>query len=167
DLNWITGFEQNNRGFEIEKQIGTGSWQSTGFMASTAPGGNSASDIAYSYSDLNAATGITNYRIKQIDLDGKIKYSEVRAVQGNNSNAGSVTLYPNPTVNGSATLVFKDVSGTYDVSLMDATGRILKQWNSTKGNSLNITNLVPGFYNVRISSRENGKLMVEKLIVSH
>ncbi len=167
DLNWVTGFEQNNRGFEIEKQTGTGIWQSIGFIASTAAGGNSSTDIAYSYKDPNNAAGITNYRIKQIDLDGKIKYSEVRAVQGNNDNARNVTLYPNPSANGNATVVFKNVSGTYDVSLMDATGRILKQWNNTKGNSLNITNLVPGFYNLRVLSRESGQLMVEKFIVSH
>jgi len=167
NLNWVTGFEQNNRGFDIERQSGTGSWQSLGFIGSSAAGGNSTTDISYSYVDANSAAGITNYRIKQTDLDGKVKYSEVRSVQGDNDNARTLTLYPNPATNGQVTIVFKEATAIYDVSLMDVTGRVLKQWNQTKGNSLNITNLVPGFYNLRVLSRETGKQVVEKFVVSH
>jgi len=76
-------------------------------------------------------------------------------------------LYPNPATNGQVTIVFKEATAIYDVSLMDVTGRVLRQWNQTKGNSLNITNLVPGFYNLRVLSRETGKQVVEKFVVSH
>jgi hypothetical protein len=167
NLSWVTGFEQNNRGFDIERQNGTGSWQELGFIASSAAGGNSTTEISYSYVDANSASGITNYRIKQTDLDGKTKYSEVRSVQGDNDNARTLTLYPNPATNGQVTIVFKEATAIYDVSLMDVTGRILRQWKETKGNSLNITNLVPGFYNLRVVSRETGKQVVEKFVVSH
>ena len=167
ELIWVTSFEQNSLGFEIQRQAGNGKWQTISFVNSKANSGNSIADITYSYTDTNNVPGISNYRFAQVDMDGKFKFSEIRTVQGNNYNAGRVTLYPNPATNGNVTVVFKDAATIYDVSLMDANGRILRQWNNTKGKSLNITNMIPGFYNLHIVSRENGKLTVEKLIVAH
>src|SRR5215204_173301 len=62
-LKWTTATESNNLGFEIQRLIGTGNWQTVSFIGTEATGGNSASDLAYTYTDLNTTKGISQYRI--------------------------------------------------------------------------------------------------------
>lgn len=72
-LNWITGFEINNAGFEIERRFASSQneWMKIGYI----PGaGNSNSLINYSYSDYNLRIGKYNYRLKQIDFNGNFRY---------------------------------------------------------------------------------------------
>src|SRR5688572_7589407 len=44
-LKWTTAMESNNLGFEIQRLVGTGTWQSASFVATQANGGNSSSDL--------------------------------------------------------------------------------------------------------------------------
>ena len=61
--------------------------------------------------------------------------------------------------------MFEEVNGKHDISLMDITGRVLKQWKAAY-NNVQIDNLASGVYHLRIISRETGKQTVEKIIVS-
>lgn len=45
--------------------------------------GNSNTSIKYSCKDLNLENGYTYYRLKQVDIEGRIKYSGVIAVEYN------------------------------------------------------------------------------------
>jgi len=45
-------------------------------------------------------------------------------------------------------------------------GRTVKQWKSITNNNLQIENLTPGFYNLRIVVRETGEQAIEKIVVS-
>ena len=81
-LKWTTAMESNNLGFEIQRLVGTGTWQAISFIATQAGGGNSSSDLTYTYTDQNSTKGISQYRIRQIDIDGRSKLSEIRVVRG-------------------------------------------------------------------------------------
>lgn len=165
ELKWVTATEINNSGFEVQRQFGTGNWQTVAFIPTQALGGNSGSDLSYAYNDINSAKGISNYRVRQVDLDGKSKYSETRAVRGE-SQSGKIIVYPNPSFDGKVNVVFEDLNTIRDVSLVDINGRIVKQWKGIANNNIQIDNLNPGLYNLRIVIPATGEQSIEKIVVN-
>ncbi len=93
DLKWTTASEINNRGFQIEKNAGSGFVP----LAFISGHGTSTQLNNYSYIDKNVSGGAYSYRLKQIDYDGTFKYSKV--VEINLSGPNKFELgqnYPNP-----------------------------------------------------------------------
>ncbi len=96
ELNWATATEVNNYGFQVERKSmqSESGWEEIGFVQGH---GVSNSTKYYSYIDNPFEKGSYSYRLKQIDLDGAFKYSNVVSV-----DLGSVTKfalkqnYPNP-----------------------------------------------------------------------
>ena len=86
ELNWKTVTELNNYGFEIErtlysKQSITSKWETLGFIKGS---GNSNYMKEYSFIDKTIkGNGEFIYRLKQIDNEGKIKYSKELEVSVN------------------------------------------------------------------------------------
>jgi hypothetical protein len=164
-LKWRTISEQNSLGFAIERNI-NGTWEEVGYVASLAPDGNSDVALDYSFSDLNNARGISQYRIRQIDKDASFKYTEVRSVYAD-SQPVKLTVYPNPSVDGTVNIVFDDGPGTRNVAVQDMSGRILKQANAVTTNNITFRNLQPGIYMVRVSDPQTGIEVVSKFVVSN
>jgi len=164
-LKWTTATESNNLGFEIQRLVGSGSWQTLSFVATQAAQGNSATDLTYTYTDLNQTKGITQYRIKQIDIDKRSKYSEIRAVRGEGQK-GKTIVYPNPTNDGKVNIIFEDVNGNRDVSVSDMTGRVVKQMKGITTNNIVVNNLTAGIYTVRIVNNETSEQEVQKFVVN-
>lgn len=164
NLTWITASESNNMGFSIQRLFGNGNWENVGFVKSAAIDGNSSGDLRYSFSDPNNFTGVTQYRLRQVDADGRASYSEVRTVAGI-ARSGKLLVYPNPAMNGAARVVFEG-SGMRNVNLVDMTGRLVKQWNNFNDDVLEINGLKPGMYMIRVTDLQTAVLTSEKLIVS-
>ena len=165
NLSWQTSFEENNTGFEIQRFTGVGGWQTIGFVATQATYGNSGIALNYQYTDINTTKGITQYRLKQVDKGNRSAYSVIRSVRGLGQKANTI-IYPNPSGDGKVSVVFDDASGIHDVSLMDVSGKTLKQWKGVTNNTIQIDNLSSGFYTVRIVNAETGEQVVEKFIVN-
>ncbi len=163
-VNWTTATEQNNRGFNIQRNTG-GSWETVGFVRSSALNGSSSGDISYSYSDINSFRGVSQYRLQQVDLDGKSTYSEIRTVRGE-QQGGKTLVYPNPTRNGIVKLIFESLNSKRDIFVSDMSGRIVKQWRGVTSDNLEITNLDPGMYMIRVVDQEAGTSTSDKLVVS-
>jgi len=164
-LKWTTASESNNLGFEIQRLIGSGSWQAVTFVATQAVQGNSASDLTYTYTDLNQTKGISQYRIKQIDIDKRSKYSEIRAVRGDNQK-GKTIVYPNPGSDGKVNIIFNEAAGLRDISLMDINGRVIKQMKGVTNNNILFENLTAGIYTIRIVNNETSEQEVQKFVVN-
>lgn len=163
DLKWQTVTEINNKGFFIEKNT-NGAWEQVSFIASKALNGNSTEKLNYNYSDVNSNSSMTQYRLKQTDIDGNSKYSDVRAIQGL-GKGNKIVLFPNPTNDGKVNIVF-DAAGERDVTIMDMTGRIIRQYRSFTSNSMQVANLVAGMYTVRTTNNENGSISMDKFVVA-
>ncbi|HLP17399.1 MAG TPA: T9SS type A sorting domain-containing protein [Bacteroidota bacterium] len=72
ELQWKTASEVNNYGFEVELKLANG-WSKIGFV----PGaGTVNTPRVYTYTDQTSAPGTYAYRLKQVDRDGRSKYSE-------------------------------------------------------------------------------------------
>lgn len=163
-LQWETSSEQNNRGFAVERNTG-GMWEQLAFIQSQAAGGNSNAKLIYKYEDMNTAKAISQYRIRQVDIDGTFKYSEVRSVFGEQQMARTV-VYPNPSSDGKVNIILEGTNGLRDISVVDMAGRIVKQWKATPNNNLQADNLLPGMYSLRVIDRETGKQSVEKILIN-
>ncbi|HEX7906180.1 MAG TPA: T9SS type A sorting domain-containing protein [Chitinophagaceae bacterium] len=162
-LKWETATEENSAGFALERNV-RGNWEEIAYVPSQALNGNSSSVLSYQYTDLNDAKGISQYRVRQVDLNGKVSYSAIRAIRGQ-GQLGNTVVFPNPTNNGKVSVVFEDASTVRDVTLVDMSGRVIKQWRNAI-NNIQIDNLTPGMYSLRIMVPETGEQSVEKIVVT-
>jgi Secretion system C-terminal sorting domain len=165
DVKWETEVEINNKGFYLERKLSNGGWQDITFIASKATNGNSNTALVYNFTDFNNTKGISQYRLRQIDIDGKQAYSLIRSVRGEGQKSNTI-IYPNPSGDGKVSIVFEGANSVRDVSLMDVSGKTLKQWKGVTNNNIQIDNLNAGFYTVRIVNVESGEQVVEKFIVN-
>jgi len=163
NVKFETAWEQNSAGFAIERNT-NGSWSQVGYLNSMAVNGNSSDLLTYTFTDPNNAKGISQYRIRQVDLDNKAKYSEVRTVRGE-EQLGQVIVYPNPSIDGTVNVSFEDATPK-DVTVSDMSGRIVKQMKGVTSNNITITNLTPGMYTLRAVDPATGAQNVAKIVVN-
>jgi type IX secretion system substrate protein len=165
-IRWTTASESNNLGFEIQRLIRAGDWQTISFIPTRAVNGSSPTELAYSFSDQNGSKGISQYRIKQVDMDQRARFSEIRAVRGFGQMAKTI-VYPNPSMSGSkVNILFGEKDGARDVSLIDMSGRVIRQWKGFTNNNLQIENLLPGLYSLKVILRETAEQSIEKIVVN-
>ncbi len=162
-LSWETAQEIDNDGFEIQRRTANGNYETIGFVDSKAPGGTGG-QYSYSFDDNTAlAKGVTYYRLRQLDLNGKATYSEIKAIRAGNSSI-TVSVYPNPS-RGTTNVAIPESTGKMDVSLDDFSGKSIQRWSGINVRNLQINNLKPGIYMLRINLRETGELITERIIV--
>jgi len=165
-LQWQTGTESNNKGFDVEKRLDRDvSFSSTGFVPSAAQGGNSNTPLHYTYTDANDYKGITYYRLKQIDLDDRYTYTLIKAVSGSGSTGVSVLLYPNPN-QGQFTIRMDGATGTHEVRIIDEKGAVVKIMLLDGNTPLPVTGLPSGTYVIQIPDAFGpGGTFAQKILV--
>ncbi len=125
ELKWTTASEQNNKGFEIQRSSNGSKWEAIGFVNGK---GNSQAVVNYQFLDKSPGSGKFYYRLKQIDLDGKSKMSDIASVVF--SDHLSLELkqnHPNP-FSATTTINFTvPKSGRIKLLLYDQMGRMVRQ----------------------------------------
>jgi hypothetical protein len=93
----------------------------------------------FSFTDVNPLTGINYYRLKIIDADGKITYSNVVALINAATGLEIVGIVPNPiTSNGLFKLnVTSAISKKVNIIIYDAAGRQVHQQSTVINNGFN------------------------------
>ena len=154
NLEWTTLQEVNNSSFVIERSNDQKTWSSIGTVASV---GNSTTKNIYTYIDNAPEAGNNFYRLRQVDLNGQVSFSEtVRIVHIIKKN---ISIFPNP-VNTAAQLYTKAAFKPGQViQLIDAKGTRLKTINPTGGNRVQIemNGLAAGLYLIHLM--ENGRII--------
>jgi hypothetical protein len=125
NLYWQTASEQNTKSFEID-------WSSDGvnFTAiATAPAaGNSSVIKSYSKIDYSIASGVNFYRLKMIDMDGRVSYSPVIRIN-NPKKGGGIKVYADEAGSHLNMEWESSASGTTTAVVYDFVGRALIQTN--------------------------------------
>ncbi|HQV55417.1 MAG: T9SS type A sorting domain-containing protein [Chitinophagaceae bacterium] len=165
NLKWTTSTEINNVGFEIQANKGHDNWVTIGYVASAAVDGNSSSELDYTFSDNNNEKSITQYRLRQIDKDAKFKFSDIRSVRGLEQKGG-IIIYPNPSTDGRINVVFDEGNAVRDISVQDMSGRVVKKISGVTNSNIQIENLTPGMYTIRVFERTTGAQTVQKIVVN-
>ncbi|MDB5278021.1 MAG: type sorting protein [Ferruginibacter sp.] len=163
-LNWQTASEQSNKGFEIQRQLSGGDFTPVGFVATKAYNGNSDVTLSYDYTDADNTAGSAPvfYRLKQVDINGKIGFSEIRVVRNNASKEW--IIYPNPA-QANVNVLIPAGTGAVDMVLNDMAGRVVKKWDGLVTEYLQINNVRPGVYVLNAFVKATGERVVRKIVI--
>lgn len=154
-LEWATSNEQNSKEFVLERSLTGVNFKD---IAKILSQGNSNTQQNYNYKDvgidkLNSA--VMYYRIRQIDINGNFKYSNIVRLNYNIKEKLNSIVYPNPT-QGMITVTVGENSliGTVAV-VMDVNGRILQQIKiAAQSQSIDLKNFSNGTYFIRLQNKE-------------
>jgi trimeric autotransporter adhesin len=154
-LDWQTSSEQQVSHFVIERSLNGTTFEDIGTVAAT---GNSSTAIDYSYTDFQAGKQpavVIYYRLRIVDIDGNIKYSDIINVSLA-SIAGKVVVTPNPTGRVAKVILTAANAGLAKWSIADNAGRVVLQGNGQvqEGNNtinINVEKLAAGLYYLDVS----------------
>jgi Secretion system C-terminal sorting domain len=163
-IDWSTASEQNNRGYTVERQLENETFFSPrGFVPSAAAGGNSSNLIEYHFTDQNAGSGKSYYRLKQINFDNGYTYTEIKTVAGVSI---SISLYPNPA-RGQINIRIEGSTKNYSSLITDAAGRTVKTFSIAGNNTVPVNGLAAGSYILTIQNfYGDGRSYNEKIIIN-
>ena len=169
-LRWTTISEINNYGFTVQRKSENGEFAD--LPNSFLPGhGTTNEPQNYTWTDLSVTPGAWYYRLKQLDLDGTIHYTEpvlidiVTGVSETNPTAFSLSQnFPNPfnpetrivyslSEPAAVTLTVYNVTGQEIASLVSeekAAGRFEVVWNATSNTGAKVAS---GMYFYRLTAK--------------
>ena len=166
-LDWKVYSEDKVKNYEIERSADGRSFTTVGSLPALY---NNTRDGDYGFFDASPLPGISYYRIKNNDLDGKSAYSIVVRVNRNKAIKG-LNLYPNPVLNGIVTLQGSDLGrGNYKISIFAANGQeIYKQQIKHNGGTISQTIELPstiskGVYMFSVRDENGDIIFNEKLV---
>lgn len=166
NLHWATAFEQNNKGFHIERSYNLVDFEKIGFVNGQM---NSQLIHEYTYEDKGAfnKSDVIYYRLMQEDMDGGVQYSETRVVETENEK-GSIHVVPNPFVTQTTLLFTEATNGEYTILITDAQGRIIDEStiqltkDQTEVTIEALNRIAPGIYFIQVKGYSNAILKLVK-----
>lgn len=153
-LAWTTTSETNNAGFYVERQAGE-SWQELGFVAGH---GTTTEAQAYAFTTPNLAVGRHEFRLRQVDSDGKLTYSPSVTVEiATDGRFQLSAAMPNPATSQAQWALSVSEPQQVRADVYDMLGRrVATLFNGQLAASTNetlvfdATNLSSGMYVVRV-----------------
>jgi hypothetical protein len=119
-VQWATATEQNAARFEVEMSQNGSTWSTAGAVTAA---GNSNTTHTYSFTVNNAPAGNLQFRIRQVDVDGKFTLTAIRQVKAA-TEAGSVKV---TATAGRVVLQFgQEVKGA-TVRILNLNGQVLQE----------------------------------------
>lgn len=150
-LTWATTSETNNKGFAVQRSVDGAHWTQLGFVASKAPQGSSTTGYQYQFVDLQPQEGVNYYRLKQIDINGKYTFSEIRLIQF--APNATIAIYPNPT---HGHIHIDGLKGAEQIYIFDNSGRLMLQQQAASSKlQLSLADLSAGLYLISIEVDDN------------
>lgn len=153
-LNWSTAFELNNKGFSVERSTDGINWKQINFI--NAANAASVSGVYnYSFTDVAPVKGINYYRIKQVDMDGKINFSPIQSVNFSITGSNGLNVFPNPAKN-KLNIDLPAIEGSSaKYFIINASGKIVKTGHVDKSRSysvetIDVSALPRGMYIMRM-----------------
>ena len=149
-LNWETASETNNAYFEVERSTDGVSFSNVVTVKSK---GNSASTLEYDAVDNTPETGISYYRLKQVDISGKSTYSKSIAVSITPTEK-ELKVYPNPTTTILNLQISDATSRSLTYTLYTINGKLIEQ-QQINSNTTTITTsgLANGTYLLQVKDK--------------
>ncbi|MFK7933659.1 MAG: alpha-amylase family glycosyl hydrolase, partial [Saprospiraceae bacterium] len=122
-LNWNTQSEIDNHGFYIEKSLDGEQFADLQFVTGQ---GTTTKTQFYQFSDNKFKTA-AYYRLRQVDLAGKVTYSNVVYLQANATQTPQFSLAPNPWTNDSQLQLDQTATGMITLELVNTAGVVLQR----------------------------------------
>ncbi len=141
-LDWSVNRELNNDRFEIERRFENETdFTKAGEVRSVAPNGNANIRLDYKYADPNAYDGWTYYRIKAVSRNGRVSYSEIKAVPP----FLRVDVWPNPNV-GQFQVRIRGQQTELFMQIVNSVGQLVNQYEIVGERTIHVSHLSKGTY---------------------
>ena len=160
-LAWETAAEKDVVDFNVERSDDGKVFTKIG---AAIPAHNKVTKSSYTAYDDKPLSGVSYYRIRQTDTDGRTTVTKIESVTLNSKKAvGKFTFYPNPIQKGTPLSILTDVQGGFDFKVIDMTGRVMYNQKLQGNTELKGLTLAGGTYLYEILSGEqriSGKIFV-------
>jgi hypothetical protein len=167
--NWAISDAVNLNHFELQRSTDGIYFETIAIVFYDASPSFSSS---YQVKDMSPVKGMDYYKLKMIDNDGKISYSQTEPVEINSTSVSSISVMPNPVVSSSFKMQFKNMNqGIYEVMISDITGKNVYtkniELNASQTEQLfqKTSSMITGIYIVTVTNRNNNTRQSFKLIV--
>ncbi|MDX5443653.1 MAG: T9SS type A sorting domain-containing protein, partial [Hymenobacteraceae bacterium] len=166
EISWSTFCETDNSHFEVERSADGLIFEAIATVAAIP--GKPEGLRQYRHTDYSPLTGISYYRIKQVDTNGEYSYTNVKAVNNSETEIRAVKVYPNPATDKAVVEVKLQQPETVLLQLLNLEGKVMKQQevklvSGVQLLQLELENLPAGTYLLRIST--NTTQHIQKLVV--
>ncbi|MBS1567220.1 MAG: T9SS type A sorting domain-containing protein, partial [Bacteroidetes bacterium] len=165
DLTWQSTFEENVSHYEPERSSDGLKFVSLGQVAAA----NSRTGAAYQFADAGYKDGNNYYRLKTIDIDGRVSYSNTLLIKAIRDKALHFSAWPNPARGFVSVNLQGEITGSTTISVFDLSGKELTRYNAGKlqgfgySRQIDIRNLASGLYILQVQS--GSTLWQTKLVV--
>lgn len=119
-LNWTTNSEVNNAYFEVSRSADGGEFNSIGHVKGA---GNSSAVNNYSFMDRYPVEGVNFYKLRQVDYDGASKYSDIKTVNIDFIEAGTLKVVTTADIDQVYFLYTSQDMGESVLQVFDIQGR--------------------------------------------
>ena len=160
-LNWVTNSERNNDYFVVERSTDNLNFEN---IARVKGNGTTNTKQNYNFDDVNARIGTSFYRLKQVDFDGTVTYSNVVSVVQVPKKLTILEARPNPTKGELNVVVFEPTQGAISLSVLDITGKIVysQQYTATAGSNslqIDVANIAAGLYFLKVMDKSSNAVI--------
>jgi hypothetical protein len=156
-LAWQTSNEKDNTKFVIERSVNGQRYEAIGNMNSN----NVAGINSYTFTDALPNIPINFYRIKLVDDNGKVAYTDVRKINFD-KNGLEIVMYPNPVSEGIVKIISSE--NCNKAILFDAVGKAISTYIlQGKNNKINVQGLAKGVYQLEVFTSTGN--VVQKVII--
>lgn len=164
-LNWTTYQETNTSHFEIQRSPNGQDYEKIGEIAAA---GQSRVQIDYRFVDEQPLGAKNYYRLKNVDMDGQLTFSNVVDVYHRIDRTILQSIYPNPTKDVVNLKLLSASSDKTKVVISDMLGHqvLVKDFNVFVGEQvieLDVSSLASGNYMIKLSNQDiavNSKLTI-------
>ncbi|WP_276501189.1 beta strand repeat-containing protein [Terrimonas pollutisoli] len=150
-VEWSNLTEKDVASYSVERSANGSDFSS---VATQLPASNQNDKADYSAFDATPNTGVNYYRIKAVEVSGKVVYSQVLSVSLGKSGQ-ALRLYPNPVTGNQVTISLSNLkNGQYNLRVLNTAGQgVYRQAINASSNTLTQTlelpsTIKPGVYNL-------------------
>ncbi|HSC52550.1 MAG TPA: T9SS type A sorting domain-containing protein [Phnomibacter sp.] len=167
-LNWTVESDDNNKQFDVERSTDGRNFKPHATVPAKA---NGKSTNTYEVADYNLSkvgAPVIYYRIKQIDKNGEVTFSNIRNLNADR-NGVPASIFPNPAKSSTRLLLDAAAPGKASVIVRDMHGKLVKQVNfqviqGVNQHDINIAELSSGEYTVSVVGENfNHQLKLTKI----
>jgi hypothetical protein len=162
-LQWETAAETDNAGFDVQYSANGGDWETRGFVAAK---GDIDLPARYALRVPDLPPGVHFFRLRQIDLDGKSVFSDIRTLKMER-NGLRIALRPNQTDDIVELYCFAEaeIAGAVEVLYTDGSVAVPARAFDAEGEAilpLHLGHLPGGLYFIAVTAA--GKKQVLRVV---
>lgn len=160
DLSWVSTQEENLDRYEVQRSTEGVTFTTINQLPAA---GNTNRVQTYSLTDETPLLGQSYYRLRMVDFDGTVTFSDVRSVMLRDL-AERVVVYPNPLPQGQALKVSLQDDQEYTLEIFTSTGQRVGTYPVSGEATLSLPKLPAGVYGWQLRGKdyqEQGVLVLE------